>query len=380
MRLAGIEREWRVLDGTAVVDFRTVVDELPLDGRRLDPDDPHAHRCSWGGVVTADGKEAEVATPPRAAGPGVTWQLERLAATGLQQLRAACPGEWQLEGYSSHLNIGVDDRRVARTAERFARHLAQAQMLLLDRAGSPGLLVRPRRGRLELGGEYATGGQLRGALAFAIAGAVACERRAGPWRQVPAPSFTPQRAVGRFGWYVDRRATGTDLYTGGRSARLATDRGDVSAQSYLHSAWSALRDTAATLLDGSELALVDALVDGDLPLPLEAPEADPAPPVVTTGTPDPVLDDVERPGLVIRPVVARWDTCAFAADDGRVVTYVVVPAAGAAEFLADCAAGRYDERLSRTLSRGRLGLRRLQPAPGRDVTAAVAPTGAPRCA
>ena len=65
LMFAGVEREWRVVRRNgAAVDFRELVDRLPLDGRRLDPDDPHAHRCRWGGVVTADGREAEVATPP----------------------------------------------------------------------------------------------------------------------------------------------------------------------------------------------------------------------------------------------------------------------------------------------------------------------------
>jgi hypothetical protein len=190
--------------------------------------------------------------------------------------------------------------------------------------------------------------------------------------------------VGRFGWYVDRRATGVDLYAGGRQARLDTDRGTLSAQSYLGAAWDALRDVATAALSGAEINAVDAVVDGDLPLPLEAPEADPAHTRALPVSADPVLDDIERPGLVIRPVVARWDTCAFAADDGRAVTYLVVPAADVPEFIADCAAGRYDDRLSRTLARGRLGLRRLQPVPSGaaagPISAAAAATGGRRSA
>src|SRR4051812_37994313 len=111
MRLAGVEREWQVRDHAGLVDFRTVIDDLPLDGRRLDPDDPHAHRCRWGGVITADGNEAEAATPPQPVRPGVTWELEELAGTGLQELRTACP-DFAFEGYSTHLNVEVTDRAV----------------------------------------------------------------------------------------------------------------------------------------------------------------------------------------------------------------------------------------------------------------------------
>jgi hypothetical protein len=361
MRLAGVEREWRVLAGDDVIDFRTVIDDLDLDGRRLDPDDPHAHRCGWGGVVTADGQEAEVATPPLEVRAGVTWQLEALAAAGRSVVRGACRDSWTLDGYSTHLNVGTDDRSVTSVADRFTRHLAPAQMLLLDRRSSPGLLVRPRRGRLEIGGEYSAGSQLRAALAVAIAGTVACEERGGAWRRVPTVAFTPQRAVGRYGWYVDRRAAGVDLYAVGRDARLDTDRGPMSAQSYLVAAWEALRETGTRLLDRNEVALVDAMVDGDLPLPLELPEDDP---VVLEGSGSahgPVFDDIVRPGFVVRPVVARWDSCAFTADDGRRALYLVLDAAEVPDFLAACAKGRYDAQIRRVLMRGRLALRRLRP-------------------
>jgi hypothetical protein len=56
--VCGVEHEYEVRDAAgAVLDFRPVVDGLGL-GRRLDPGDPHAHRGPWGGVVTADGREA----------------------------------------------------------------------------------------------------------------------------------------------------------------------------------------------------------------------------------------------------------------------------------------------------------------------------------
>ena len=269
--VAGIEREWSVKDGPETLDFRTVIDALPLDGRRLDPDDPHAHRCAWGGVVTADGLEAEVATPPMGIEAGVTARLEALSRKGFQHLRAASPTGWTFTGYSTHLNVEVPDKHVVRVARRFTERFALAQMLLLDRVDSPGLLVRPRRGRLEIGGEYASGDQLRAALAFAIAAS-----RATTWRsRTPLPRVTVVPSTGRFGWYVDRLAAGPDLYREGRSAPLHTNRGTMSAQDYLEATWDWVRPHVLGVLSAEEIGLVDDEVSGARPLPLERPEDEP---------------------------------------------------------------------------------------------------------
>jgi len=346
--LAGVEREWRVLGRAGRQrDFRTLVDALPLDGRRLDPDDPHAHRCRWGGVVTADGREAEVATPPVPVGPGAGADLEALARLGYRRLRAALPSAVRLEGYSTHLNVTVPDRSVVRAADRFARRLALPQMLLLDRADSPGLLVRPRRGRLEIGGEYAAGEQLRAAVVFAIAGAVACSRRPRLLRGLPVPSARLERANGRFGWYVDRCAAGVDLYRDGRSAAVPTDAGVMPAGVLLDRVWSRLRPLAIDLVGADDVAVVNAIVAGRQPLPLEQPARDPradatAPPAAAIH--GRVVDDLARPGFTLRTVVARWDRVAFELDDGRRRRYLVVPAARLARFLAAVDGGRYDDR------------------------------------
>jgi hypothetical protein len=51
------------------------------------------------------------------------------------------------------------DEFVVEVGQMVLRSFAPALMFLLDAATSPGLLVRPRHGRLEFGGEYAEGGQ-----------------------------------------------------------------------------------------------------------------------------------------------------------------------------------------------------------------------------
>ena len=63
--LLGLELEFSVRsERGAQVHFGSLIHRLGLDGTTLDPGDPNAYRCSWGGVITSDGAEAEIATPP----------------------------------------------------------------------------------------------------------------------------------------------------------------------------------------------------------------------------------------------------------------------------------------------------------------------------
>lgn len=84
----GVEHEYLVLGPSGRVDVRTLVDGLDL-GVRADPTDPHAQRCAWGGVVTADGREAEVATPPVDVAAGAAAEVVALAAMGRSVLATA---------------------------------------------------------------------------------------------------------------------------------------------------------------------------------------------------------------------------------------------------------------------------------------------------
>jgi hypothetical protein len=62
--LLGLELEFSVRSARGGrVDFGSLIHRLALDGTALDPGDPNAYRCSWGGVITGDGAEAEIATP-----------------------------------------------------------------------------------------------------------------------------------------------------------------------------------------------------------------------------------------------------------------------------------------------------------------------------
>jgi len=270
----GVEHEYRVLNGDEQLDFGPLLHTLHVEGLRLDPTDPNAYRTSWGGLVTSDGREAEVAIAPVTLRPGWTSELEWRALVAHRTLAEALPDHLRLDGYSTHLNLEVDDDDVVAAGRLFVKRFAPAMMLLLDRPTSPGLLVRPRCGRLELGGEYCQGDQLRAAATFAAAGGLAC---AGAVRSREARRHLPRAVRSRVrpsnvraGWYVDRRAFGTDLYRDGRSARLRWGAGHTwTAQAHLEETWGCARPMVEPLLDESELLLVDRVIDGTIAIPLE---------------------------------------------------------------------------------------------------------------
>jgi hypothetical protein len=280
-----VEQELSVrgADGEAI-DMSRLIDQLRFDGRRLDPGDPHAVRGRWGGVVTADGAEAEIATPPAPLVPGATTRLRRSLLAGEAALRAALEEAlpaFALEGYSTHISIEVADQRTVRCARAVVAHFAPALMLMTDRRTSPGLLVRPRRHRVEVCGEHVDGDDLAAAVVFASAVVVAVDerlRRARPPKLVPPRvRLRAEASRERFGWYVDRRAFGTDLYEGARTAGLIVGRRRMSAGDHLSAAWAAVRPIAMRQSEPSEVALVDDRVSARTLLPCERPAPSPPP-------------------------------------------------------------------------------------------------------
>jgi hypothetical protein len=146
-------------------------------------------------------------------------------------------------------------------------------MLLLDRRTSPGLLVRPRPGRLEVCGEFAEGRSLRLAVAVVVAAGQLCS--------VDRPDLPPrlrmrtERSKQRFGSYVDRRAFGPDLYAEGRAAVLRRRGGSVTAGELLAEVVGLLDDRL--LLADDDRAALHAVVAGTEPLPCESPGSDEPP-------------------------------------------------------------------------------------------------------
>lgn len=219
----GIEHEFEVHHGSDCVDFRRVIGGLDLDGIVADPCDPLARRTATG-VITADGQEAEIATHPITLGPGFSGRAAAAAADATESLRNALPAGHRLVGVSTHINVSWHVRRDALMARRWASVFAPALMLLMDRPTSPGLLVRPRPGRLELGGEYCTDERLAMVVAFAAASVRLMQTRWTACRTL-ALRVGVVPAVARFGWYVDRMAFGSDLYADGRSCPITRTDG-----------------------------------------------------------------------------------------------------------------------------------------------------------
>ncbi|MEY2453179.1 MAG: hypothetical protein QOD92_2753 [Acidimicrobiaceae bacterium] len=364
--VVGVEHEYRVLDGDEQVDFSKLLHSLGVEGLRLDPTDPNAYRCPWGGVVTADGREAEVATAPVALAPGCTDELNWRLAIARRALADALPASFRLDGYSTHINIEIDDHDVVAAGRLFVKRFAPGMMLLLDRSTSPGLLVRPRYRRLELCGEFCTGDQLRAAVIFAAAGGLACASAA---RTRSARQELPRRVRSRIrpsnvraGWYVDRTAFGSDLYGSGRESKLRSgiDK-SFTAQAHLREAWTSARLFVEAVLTEDELRLVDRVVDGRLALPLEAaPTTDDVVGPYERGAFERVGGTCRRDGYTMEPIAIAWDAIAFHLHGAR-DAIVCVPRTALAEFFDQLDRGLLDREINRFLA---------SPAGGRVLRAA----------
>lgn len=342
VRLIGVEREYSVLDGDRSVDARTIWPSLPVPGAALDPGDPNSRRGPTGATITTDGPHAEIATPPVDLRPGCTAEVLAHAAAAGAHLLGQLHGR-NLIGYSTHINVEVDDRIVVRVARLIARRLALPIMLGLDRADSPGLLIRPRPGRLEVGGEFAAGDQLRAATVITIAMVLLAESRLGPrgWRPAVRPRPAVVDATERYGWYLDRRAFGPDLYREGRSARI----GGSTAGELLQHLWTQGRCCAATVLGPDELQLVDELVDGRRPLPLE--EA-----CDNDGQTLPVRTDRSygprrRAGVTVSVADATWWRAVVELRTGAGSRWLTMPGRSLDELLSAIDDGRLDDDLLR---------------------------------
>jgi hypothetical protein len=349
----GLEHEFLVFDRQGGrVDFRLVVHDLALGRRDLVPSDRHAYRLSTGSMVTADTTEAEIAVPPAEVRPGFTRLVDGWARYERQRLGRRA--SWlSFVGDSTHLSVtmppGIDGDRAA---DLFARHFAPGLMLLLDQRHSPGLLVRPRPYRLELGGEYAVGRALRAALAYATGAALACyaaAARGGGRAELP-PRLAPvlERGVLRYGWYVSRHAFGDDLYEQGRATSLPLASGGImAAGDHLTEGWRIARLHLEPLAARGDLEDADALVAGKRGLPCEQPDGSRAAGPTRSRRPrsafGAALQPRRRAGYQLAPVMLTWQAAVFVvardADERR--AYLAVP-------------GRLLDRFGRALDAGEL--------------------------
>jgi hypothetical protein len=316
--IIGIEREYRVLDGHGdAVDFRRLVTTLALPPAGLDPTDPNARHLPNGVVITADGAEAETAIPPVPLGPGSTVLAAGVARTAEDALVAVLPDGSAIEGYSTHVSVSVGGDVVS-AARRFAHHYAPAAMALFDLADSPGLLVRPRPGRLEIGGDFVDGEQLRAAIVFVVAAARAAD--------APSPLEPPPDAKGlvrakdRPGWFLPYRAADRDA---------------------LAAAWSFVRPGVEPSLSLDELEVVDDVAAGRRPLPSEH-VVDADEPAVDVDSPFAHLERRVRGDLTIEVAARTWAGVVFRVSSPSRVVHAVVPRRWLSSFLAALDNGALD--------------------------------------
>ena len=394
--LLGLELEFmaRSREGSRI-HFGSLIHRLALDGSALDPGDPNAYRCSWGGVITSDGAEAEIATPPVQTRPGFTAELQYWAERGRAALYGAMPPGVELSGYSAHFSAAIPTSLNDQVCRLYAKTFAVDLMLLMNRDDSPGLLVRPRPGRAELCGEF-TGSQALTAAAAFVAGstracAVAIRRRSARALLPPGLAVQLAPAVHRYGWYVDRRAFGPDLHGAGRQTLLPRAAGGtISAQSHLELAWAAARQALAEDAAAADTLAAGAMVAGTLPLPAE--HSQPEPPAFSQQgesrlthcrhnqptAPVPRLGVRVRPGFTIHPVLATWDFIVFEARSPARRAYACVPRASLPGFASRLENGSLDDSIAAYLARPsrhrvlsahhqtrRLGMYDQLPAPAR---------------
>jgi hypothetical protein len=269
--LVGVEQEYQVLAEGRPVDFRDLLHSLPVPGRRLDPGDLNAYRLESGLALTCDEAEAEVASPPVPCLPGFSAKVAAWAACGRSQLEALLPAGTAVAGYSTHLSVSLDEALREPLLDLFLARFAPALMLLLGSPTGYGLYLRPRPGRLEACGDHVGSHALQAAAALFAGGVRACAAAGGAQDSLPpALAVTTAPATGRWGLYLGRRrALGFDLYAAGLDGRLSLANGGViGAAEHL----ALCRQSATEHLDTREpgLAVLDAILAGDLPLPAAA--------------------------------------------------------------------------------------------------------------
>ncbi len=219
-----------------------------------------------------------------------------------------------------------------RLAVAFGRTFGPALMLLMDQPHSPGMLVRPRPGRIELCGEHVVGDSLAIATVFALAAVETLEHAIrGDGELPPFLDVVLEPGRRRYGWYIDRSAYGDDLYDRGRSASLRlAGGGNVSAGDWLEACWRLIRPTALRVATVAEVEEVDACVAGRTGLPLErglfgvvadAPVGHPPEPI---GLGAQILSSDT---VTLIPCAATWDWVAWRAQIGSDHVALMVPRA-----------------------------------------------------
>ena len=356
--LIGLEHEFRVLRGAEPVDFRELIHTLPIDGLRLDPGDRNAYRCRSGLSITADGAEAEFATPPIAVRPGFAHELSRWAERGRAEIERSLPPGVVLEGFSTHLSITMDDAVNDRVCDLFAETFSAGLALLVEGPQSQGIYVRPRPGRIELCGEFVRGERLEAAATFAVGAVLACWRAVTAEARVLPPRLRVNTLPGieRYGIRVRREAYGTDLYSHGRQALLElTDGAQMPAQRHFEAEWICGGGRARQARQPPRsAALVAGFVSGRRALAIEggASGADVARRARARRHANAfgaVVRPLQRPGFTVGPRSLTWEMAVLRIEGAR-TAYAAIPRRALAAFEDRLAKGKLDDGLRRALA------------------------------
>jgi len=387
-----LRQDYAVAKAGRPLPFASLIHTLNLGVRNLQPDDPEAYPLASEAVLTVSGMDAEIILSPIPLAPGFAAAVTKAADAERLALARRLGPEHSVAGVSTRFGLPAHTPAVDRVATEFISRFAAPLMLLLDQADSPGLLVRPDPGLIELSTAYASGSQLAAALIFAAAAVRRCvamtHDRApdsesdggdddyGSIMAPPLQSEVVPSSAGS-GWFVTPTAFGHDLRAAGRHVALRTlDSMPLSGQEVLEKAWTYARPLAVAYTTLEELKLVDSLVAGDLPLPLEGAidesrmtwangaitlDGRPAVRGMRTGG-EARHGDWRRPRrseaakLELAPVMVTWDTVVYiVVDDARRKrAFAVVPRRLLGTWLRLLAGGELDGPLSRYLhfSRG----------------------------
>lgn len=344
-RVIGVEHEFGVFEDGKQIDFSERIHDLQIPGSTLHPTNKDMFFTADGFAVIADGVVAEVATPPVTVEPSSVTSVATWAESARLELLRMTPG-LDMYGGSTHISIstGPNDR----LSTLYARTFAAALMLLMDQPTSPGMLIRPRPGRLELCGEFVVGASLADAALFALGSVAAVEAHIEGTRDA-LPDFldvTLERGRRRYGWYVDREAFGSDLYERGRDTKLRLADGSLmKGQDFLEACWDRARSYAARVATPKELNNLDRVIDGRDPLPMEAGSFGEVP-----KNPDRQVHDIGAAVSVLRtpihsltPAAATWDWVAWEVSNKTDSIVATVPRPLISRFIQQTTAGRLDD-------------------------------------
>ncbi len=281
--LLGIEQEFDLLENNLKIDSRDYLQKIlsHYQGRRF-PAGPHGSFVDKGFLYICDGVEAEIATAPVETKPGAVCELANSVACGTQHFLQALnqfneveQRSLSLRGYSTHLNAYSTLVDTDQVCKLYARTMAPAMMLFMDLTSSPGLLVRPRENRFELGGEFIShDNYLQAAIGFFLTSYLAIVDSISRGSQNELPfSFDDSNilpATQRYGYYVDRSAFGNDLYKRGRDAKLLLKSKEiVTAQQVLEDTWAHIKHYGKGRLNSADIQEIELRIQGIKTLPCE---------------------------------------------------------------------------------------------------------------